>query len=157
MRNRVPSVDRRDNARLIARFWVKVEKSDTCWLWTASLAGKGYGQFAPGGHQGTPLMAHRVAWEITNGAIPDGLFVCHRCDNPKCVRPDHLFLGSNAENMQDASRKGRIKNQNADKTHCDRGHSLSGDNVFVRWDGYRGCRTCQRLHSKNSRDRGTDA
>lgn len=91
------------------RFWPKVQKTDGCWLWTAGRDKDGYGQFrvhvAP--YTNRHVHAHRVAWELTYGPIPSGLCVCHRCDNPGCVRPDHLFLGTLDENNQDKVKKGR--------------------------------------------------
>ena len=91
-----------------SRFLVYVEKSeDGCWTWTGkSRSGEGmrYGLFrANGKYQG----AHRVAWQIVHGAIPAGMHVCHHCDNPICVRPDHLFLGTHLDNMRDMVAKGR--------------------------------------------------
>lgn len=94
----------------IVRFWSKVQIGDGCWLWTASTI-KGYGQFRRArvnGKQPAPLYAHRFAWELTNGPIAKGLNVCHHCDTPLCVRPDHLFLGTQQENLDDARRKGRL-------------------------------------------------
>ena len=88
-------------------FWRYVDKTDGCWLWMGSRDKDGYGLFCAD-YQRTP--AHRVAWELINGAIPNGMFVCHNCpggDNPSCVRPDHLFLGTNTDNLRDMAKKGR--------------------------------------------------
>jgi hypothetical protein len=94
------------NDRTLARFWSKVAKGEGsgCWLWTAG-SRQGYGQF--GVAAGRVVDAHRISWELANGPIPAGLFVCHTCDVRICVRPDHLFLGTHSDNMQDMHRKGR--------------------------------------------------
>ena len=88
------------------RFWSRVLKTNRCWLWTG-LAVHDYGQLSSGGHNGKKLRAHRVSWAIHYGEIPDGMWVLHRCDTPLCVRPDHLFLGSAADNAADRDAKGR--------------------------------------------------
>jgi hypothetical protein len=93
---------------LEVRFWMKVEKSDGCWKWTASKDGAGYGRLSRERGKG-PLVASRVSWEIHFGNIPDGSHVLHRCDNPECTRPDHLFIGDAALNAADKSAKGRAK------------------------------------------------
>jgi hypothetical protein len=88
------------------RFWPKVIRGDSCWEWQGAKDPSGYGRVKVG--DGTKL-AHRVAWELTSGPVPDDLFVLHHCDNPSCCRPDHLFLGTNQDNMTDMVAKGRYK------------------------------------------------
>lgn len=89
------------------RFWRKVRKTEGCWLWTGAITGFGYGVLGRGGEGAGNVLAHRLSWELHNGAVPPNLFVLHRCDNPLCVRPDHLFLGTKQDNALDCVRKGR--------------------------------------------------
>ncbi len=96
---------------IAARFWAKVEKGEGCWNWTASTQKGGYGQFGIRALRVSNFKATHVAlWLATGEWPPAGVSVCHACDNPKCVRPDHLFLGTPTENMQDSSQKHRIQN-----------------------------------------------
>lgn len=96
------------------RFWSKVAKSDGCWEWTGAKDSGGYGCFGVKIESGKyrTTLAHRVSWELTHGPVPSGpgyhgVCVLHRCDNRTCVNPNHLFLGSNHDNAQDRSAKGR--------------------------------------------------
>ena len=77
-----------------------------CWMWTGWTDNKGYGGLM---HKNKPLKAHRLSWEIHKGPIPEGLYVCHHCDTPPCVNPDHLFVGTAKDNTHDAIKKGRMK------------------------------------------------
>ena len=92
---------------LQTRFWKFVDKTEGCWLWTGATTDFGHGLINSGGKHGKAIRAHRVSWELHFGAIPDGLLVCHHCDVPACVRPDHLFLGTKLHNNADCARKGR--------------------------------------------------
>lgn len=95
------------------RFWPKVQKSDGCWLWTAGTFSYGYGQFRVHPAPAPNDKAHRVAYELVYGPIPDGLYALHRCDTPACVKvtgdpsEDHIFLGTNEDNIRDMLAKGR--------------------------------------------------
>jgi hypothetical protein len=142
---------------LSERFWAKVKKGESCWLWAAWRLPSGYGQIRAGERL---LRAHRVAWELTNGPIPDGLCVLHNCpggDNPACVNPAHLWLGTNAENTHDMVAKGRYARHNAEKTRCPRGHRYAGENLYTETSAtgsvYRDCRACRRERQRKYRQK----
>lgn len=101
------------------------EPNSGCWLWTGFVTKKGYGSFSID-RAGHSSRAHRAAWAIYNGVIPEGLYVCHKCDNTSCVNPEHLFLGSHKENMADMRLKNRSARLYGSKNHST---SLSEDEV----------------------------
>lgn len=116
------------------RFWAKVDMSGDCWIWTASKNGKGYGQIAVKPHR--PALAHRIAWQLANGFVPDGMQLDHLCRNRACVNPDHLEVVDNRTNTLRGIGPTAI---NAAKKLCKRGHSLADAYVSK---GMRYCRTC---------------
>jgi hypothetical protein len=129
----------------IAKFFEKTipEPNSGCLLWTGKASPLGYGVYR---RMHKAVFAHRWIFGELRGSIPDGLVVCHRCDTPGCVNVDHLFLGSQVDNIRDAQRKGRLKRK--PRTICKAGHSLTGENLFIghtaRGVVVRGCRECRR-------------
>jgi hypothetical protein len=95
--------------QVVARFWSRVRKTDGCWLWTGNCTKWGYGQFQARGLSDQPIYAHRFAYELQRGPIPDGEDVLHTCDNPPCMRGDHFFTGTQSDNSKDMIAKGRLK------------------------------------------------
>jgi len=103
----------------------KINITHSSWLWTGA-KNKGYGTSIFNGRQ---IGVHRIMYMLSYGEIPNGMFVCHTCDVPECVNPDHLFLGTQKQNMEDRSNKGRHPNQK--KTHCPQGHEYNEENTYI--------------------------
>jgi hypothetical protein len=145
----------------LERFQSMVSVGPGCWEWVAAKDRDGYGQFKGNGH----VRAHRFSYDEFVGPIPEGLQVLHRCDNPSCVNPEHLWVGTNADNMADKCEKGRLDIRSAytasaaarsAKTHCLRGHPLDGDNLYVTARGSRSCKTCRRAANRKWENRGNE-
>jgi hypothetical protein len=117
----------------------RIEKGEGCWLWTGAIGTKGYGRVQ---YRGQLWTASRAVYNEFVGPIPAGMWVLHRCDNPPCVNPAHLFLGTHTDNVRDAVAKGR--HFPICKTHCKRGHPLEGENLILNGT-HRRCRTCKTM------------
>jgi len=137
MRGPIPSDPR-------TRFYRSIELSvDGCWNWKLSKGKRGYAQFWMAG---AIRIASRASWELHYGEIPGELFVCHHCDNPACVNPEHLFLGTPSDNIRDCVRKGRQRQVR--KQFCPSGHPYSDENTYLASSGSRHCREC--IKKRNS-------
>lgn len=122
-----------------ADFWRNVDKTPGCWLWTATQDSHGYGSFSFSAFT-TTTRAHRIAYMLAVGPIPDGLVLDHLCCNKLCVNPQHLEPVTDRVNIL---RGTGVTAQNAQKTHCPQGHPYTDENVYSPpGNGYRHCRTC---------------
>ena len=126
------------------RFWNKVDKTESCWLWKAALNNDGYGNFNLCGRGG---IAHKLSYESLVGPVPDGLELDHLCRIRNCVNPAHLEPVTHKVNVQ----RGELYKVNASKTHCPHDHPYSGDNLYLHPVGQRVCRTCNKLAMRKYR------
>lgn len=129
------------------RFWAKVHKTETCWLWMASVTPDGYGKVWSK-EIGAQVYAHRISYELHVGPIPDGLVIDHLCRVRNCVRPDHLEPVTRAENNARGEVLDRCIAEKKSRTHCPAGHEYNEENTHVRKGGWRGCRACQRARQR---------
>lgn len=133
------------------RFWSKVQKTDTCWLWSGCILTTGYGQFSVA--DGKRVSAHRFSYELLVGPIPDGLDLDHvrarGCTNRHCVNPDHLEPVTRGENIR-RGQTGLVRgSQQRAKTHCPRGHEYTPENTYIPPGGGRECVDCRKSRRKN--------
>jgi HNH endonuclease len=135
-------------------FWDRVDKSGNCWLWLDGTNEDGYGTLR---FNGKMEKAHRISWMLTHGPIRKGIKICHDCDNPPCVRPSHLFAGTDQDNAKDRHKKGRTKNlelgplARASITHCPKGHEYTPENTMVRETRSGSCRVCRECGREGTR------
>jgi len=131
----------------IDSFWdnVSLTDDDRCWLWRGGTDGHGYGCLRL---LGRTAAAHRVAWMLQNGPVPAGCGVLHHCDQPKCVRPEHLYAGTQGDNMRDMVAHGRANPWGRYAMHCKHGHVFDEENTRINRKGARCCRKCERRHCR---------
>ena len=128
--------------KALARFWAKIEKTETCWLWRGPLTPLGYGKFAL---KGRYRAAHRVAWELCNEPIPEDREIDHLCRTRACVNPSHLDVVTRRENLLRSSNQAAVR---ARATKCKHGHAFSTENTRIARNGNRQCRRCTELYSR---------
>ena len=124
----------------------RLDKSSECWIWQGCTTVDGYGTL---NIKGKTKRAHRVYWEELNGSIPEGMCVCHTCDTPSCVKLEHLFLGTQVDNIKDMDNKRRRGIRPRPKC-CPQGHSLNKVNTYYYPTGYYSCRVCNRDRASKS-------
>ena len=136
--------------QIIEKFYSFIEPIPfhECWEFVGAAGPGGYGQFS---NSLTTRVAHRIMWILKFGKIPKGMVICHKCDNKTCVRPEHLFIGTQLDNIRDMISKGRDRGLSKlcrDKTHCKHGHEFTIENTTRRKNNWRRCKTCDKALDK---------
>ena len=138
------------NKKEFLRFVTKFRVGDRCWEWTAACTGGGYGTIKIKNKQ---CYAHRLMWKVANSkSIPDNMEICHTCDNPKCVRPDHLFLATHYENMQDRNNKERIGYVSGEESHLSKLTKKDVINIRNSWNNNKTKKTRYGVKTKFCKD-----
>lgn len=145
--HKTPKAERDVAPRFARQFWDFVDKSGDCWLWTGGVNRKGYGWWSGEGADGRRGLAHRIALAEVDPPGDPALFACHRCDNPPCVNPAHLYWGTAADNARDVVERQGVWNKGQRSSVCPRGHAIVGDNLRV-VGGLHKCRECDNARSR---------
>jgi len=128
----------------IEKFWTKANKTDYCWVWMAAQDKDGYGIWS---YDGKFWRAHRFSFWATHGHLDSKSLICHTCDNPTCINPNHLYEGDSTTNNRDTVKRGRFNSPLKRRTHCLKGHAFDGENLYH--DGKkRVCKICSRASGR---------
>lgn len=138
-------LDQQLKDKFIIEYNLKTKKVNSCVEWTGSIGTNGYGRIS---YKGKRYSTHRLSYLVFNNIDPGNLFVCHSCDNKKCINKDHLWLGTCQENLLDMKIKGRSRNQNKNKTHCKNNHEFTYLTTIFR-SNKRICSICEKEYHKN--------